>query len=146
MNEQEWARIVYFKPSEFDSKDAAGNRIEGSGFVSMKWALVSRLDALRGDLAEAIVIESGYRTPERNAEVGGVKNSEHMSGEGADIRTASMKGGNLQAAIRLAIKAAAHGFERIGVDLKGGFIHVGVSKALPNPATWFYNGSPTPVA
>lgn len=147
MTKDEWARIVYFAPAEFDSKDAAGQRIPGSGYDVMKYKLVSKLDALRADIGEPIVVESGYRTPERNAQVGGVKASEHMSGEGADIRTKSMAMGDLKAAIKLAIVAAHHGFDRIGVDLSGKFIHVGVSATLPTPATWFYHdGVPAPVA
>lgn len=147
MTKDEWARIAYFTPGEFDSKDAAGQRITGSAYDVMKWKLVSKLDALRADMGEAIIIESGYRTPERNAQVGGVKASEHMSGEGADIRTKPMGAGDLKAAIRLAIAAAHHGFDRIGVDMSGKFVHVGVSATLPTPATWFYHdGVPAPVA
>lgn len=39
----------------------------------------------------AIIISSGYRCEELNRAVGGVKNSQHMRGEAADIHTSSLE-------------------------------------------------------
>ena len=43
------------------------------------------LQPLRDAMGEAIKIGSGYRCPRLNAAVGGVKNSQHMTGEAADL-------------------------------------------------------------
>ena len=49
-------------------------------------ALVDNLlDAVRDIFGGAIKVNSGYRCPRHNAKVGGVKNSQHLSGEAADI-------------------------------------------------------------
>lgn len=44
------------------------------------------LDPAREKLGMPIVVNSGYRCPKHNREVGGVANSQHLKGEAADIR------------------------------------------------------------
>jgi len=129
MTAEEWARIEFFKPAEFDSKDSPG-----SGFAHMQYELVSMLDYLRSEWGFPLHITSGYRTESRNAVVGGVQNSAHTRGLAADLETP-----NLQIAIKLAILAARLGFVRIGVDLSGKLVHVDVDKSLPQNVTWFYH-------
>jgi hypothetical protein len=61
-------------------------------------ALVSAiLDPLRDKYGKPITITSGYRCKELNRAVGGVSNSQHMTGEAADI-TVKSKTGNRQLA------------------------------------------------
>ena len=49
-------------------------------------ALVSEvLDPVREKLGMPIVVNSGYRCEKHNKEVGGVRNSQHLRGEAADI-------------------------------------------------------------
>lgn len=43
------------------------------------------LDPAREKLGKPIRVNSGYRCPKHNLAVGGVKNSQHMAGEAADI-------------------------------------------------------------
>ncbi len=43
------------------------------------------LDPARERLGKPIRVNSGYRCPKHNSAVGGVRNSQHMSGEAADI-------------------------------------------------------------
>lgn len=47
--------------------------------------LVDLLDAIRERLGVPLYINSGYRCPEHNEEVGGVSNSQHVEGTAADI-------------------------------------------------------------
>ena len=47
---------------------------------------VDKLQQLRDDLGSSISITSGYRCPEHNADVGGVKNSTHVAGFATDIQ------------------------------------------------------------
>ena len=47
--------------------------------------LVDLLDRIRERLGVPLYINSGYRCPEHNAEVGGASNSQHVLGTAADI-------------------------------------------------------------
>lgn len=44
------------------------------------------LDPAREKLGSPIVVNSGYRCPKHNKEVGGATNSQHLLGQAADIR------------------------------------------------------------
>ena len=52
---------------------------------NLKALCMEVLQPLRDYLGKPVVISSGYRCPELNKAVGGVKNSQHMKGEAADI-------------------------------------------------------------
>ena len=56
------------------------------------------LQPLRDYVGAPVHINSGYRCPELNVAVGGVKNSQHCRGEACDIRIASPKQGREWAA------------------------------------------------
>ena len=43
------------------------------------------LDPVREQLGKPIVVNSGYRCLKHNTEVGGVKNSQHLVGQAADV-------------------------------------------------------------
>lgn len=47
--------------------------------------VLEQLDKIREELGYPIIITSGYRCPELNKAVGGVKNSHHLKGLAADI-------------------------------------------------------------
>ena len=49
------------------------------------------LDPVREKLGRPIVVNSGYRCEKHNKDVGGVRNSQHMKGEAADIAPAGFK-------------------------------------------------------
>lgn len=73
----------HFKVREFACKD-------GSQVVFIDTHLVAILDILRNQVGKPVYINSGYRTPTRNKEVGGAKYSYHMRGMAADIRISGM--------------------------------------------------------
>lgn len=73
----------HFKVKEFACKD-------GSQVVFIDDHLVSILDILRNQVGKPVHINSGYRTPTRNKDVGGAKYSYHMRGMAADIRVNGM--------------------------------------------------------
>lgn len=73
----------HFKVKEFACKD-------GSQVVFIDSYLVSILDILRNKVGKPVIINSGYRTPTRNKEVGGAKYSYHTRGMAADIRINGM--------------------------------------------------------
>ena len=65
---------------------------------NMKALCLKVLQPLRDYVGAPVHINSGYRCPELNEAVGGVKNSQHCRGEACDIRIASPKQGREWAA------------------------------------------------
>lgn len=69
---------THFKVKEFACKD-------GSDAVLVAPRLVMVLQSIRSHFGAAVTINSGYRTPQYNAKVGGVTDSQHCYGTAADI-------------------------------------------------------------
>ena len=116
----------YFTWSEFDQPNLAG-----SGARYMSADFIHKLDSIREDVGFPMVISSGYRSPEHNAQVGGVANSSHIKGLAADIiaPTDDMKYEIAQSAIR-------NGITRIGWG--NSFIHLDVDKDKTQQVVWGY--------
>ena len=68
-------------------------------------ALANNLQVLRDEVNKPIKITSGYRSPEHNAKVGGVKSSRHITGEAADFKIAGMTPKEVAAVIEKLITA-----------------------------------------
>ena len=76
--------MKYFRKEEFECRCCGGLPAEAKANIE---ALVENvLDPARERLGMPIIVNSGYRCPKHNAEVGGVPNSQHMRGEAADLR------------------------------------------------------------
>ena len=76
-----------FKASEFACKGTGKLPEDG-----MDPKLIELLEEIRTHFDNApIIINSGYRTPEHNAKVGGAKGSYHVKGMAADIRVGGVK-------------------------------------------------------
>ena len=72
-----------FNLSEFESKDGSETPPE---VVENLKELSQNLQILRDYIGGvSIQINSGYRSPEHNREVGGAKNSQHLYGKAGDI-------------------------------------------------------------
>ena len=54
--------------------------------AALKRLAVEVLQPIREAWGQPVVVTSGYRCPKLNSAVGGVKNSQHLSGQAADIR------------------------------------------------------------
>jgi zinc D-Ala-D-Ala carboxypeptidase len=121
----------YFSESEFDSPDEPGSGRH------MKPGTLKALDSARARTGKPYVITSGYRTPEHNDKVGGVKDSAHVRGYAADI---SIKDWTEADVVRLIADLSAVGFRRIG--RANTFVHVDNDPDKPTPAYWDYMDSP----
>ena len=80
----------HFKLSEFTkSSTATARKIDNTPseqvISNLKLLCEQVLEPLRVHFNCPIIISSGYRSPALNKAVGGVKNSQHMTGEAADI-------------------------------------------------------------
>ena len=73
-----------FSKHEFDSKD--GVTMPRAVEVNI-FRLAENLEILRNYIDCPIKINSGYRSPSWNAEIGGVNNSQHVKGNAADLVT-----------------------------------------------------------
>ena len=75
-----------FSKSEFDSKD--GSEMPQDVLANIT-KLAMNLQILRDYLGVSISINSGYRSPEHNAKVGGKPKSMHLTGMAADIQNST---------------------------------------------------------
>lgn len=69
----------HFKVREFRCKD-------GSDAVFVSLRLAELLEQIRVHFGAAVTINSAYRTPSHNAEVGDTSRSQHLYGLAADIK------------------------------------------------------------
>jgi|GEM_PF-744768 len=75
-----------FSISEFHSKD--GTPVPVNLYPKIQ-KVMDNLEVLRANLGNSsITINSGYRSPQHNANEGGVPNSRHVQGEAADVKVA----------------------------------------------------------
>lgn len=73
----------------YASSTATAKKIDNKPTLEVACALTALaqnvLQPLRDHVGKSITIGSGYRSPKLNAAVGGVSNSQHMTGQAADI-------------------------------------------------------------
>lgn len=84
--------MKYFSMAELTrSATAAAKGIDNIPSAEVRQNLTALVDNILDPLREAwgkpITVTSGYRSPALNKAVGGVSNSQHMSGQAADITT-----------------------------------------------------------
>lgn len=104
-----------FAVKEFACKD-------GSDAVLVAPRLVMVLQSLRSHFCAAVTINSGYRTPQYNARVGGVTDSQHCYGTAADISVR----GQTPAAVAAYARELMPDWGGVGVYAGQGFTHIDV--------------------
>lgn len=75
----------HFKVREFAQKDFRCDK------VIVDRELIDVLEDIRAQFNKPVIVTSGYRTPEYNAKIGGVKNSQHTKGTAADIKVSDIQ-------------------------------------------------------
>ena len=109
-----------FSLHEFECRD-------GSNLVKLEEELIDKLQKLRVQVGKPIIVNSGYRTSEYNAKIGGAPKSQHMEGKAADIRVIGVT------PVQVAKLAKQVGFR--GVGIYDTFTHVDVRLT---PTEWDY--------
>lgn len=77
-----WENIAYFEKREFACK--CGRYCDGYP-AEMDKTLIRVAQRLRQHFGAAVIVSSGLRCPQHNANVGGVSNSRHLSGKAMDF-------------------------------------------------------------
>ena len=82
------------------------------------------LQAIRDEFGSPIRINSGYRSPEHNKQVGGVKNSQHVEARAADLVPVSGGASELSRLVLVILDLAESGFiPNGGVGVYKTFVH-----------------------
>ena len=119
--------MQYFTISELTrSSTAQSHHIDNTPTpeirAKLETLITNCLDPIRRIYGRPIIVSSGYRSPELNALVGGVSNSQHTKGEAADLVPAS--GGSLAGIFRAAVQFG--NFDQLIIEQKGSskWVHV----------------------
>ena len=91
--------------------------------------LIPTLERIRGGYGLPMIITSGYRCLDYNKILFG--GPEHPAGEAADVWCVGDEN-----RFKLVSVCLAAGIKRLGIGRD--FIHIGISKTLPQPAIWLY--------
>ena len=106
---------AHFKVREFACGD-------GSDAILVAPRLVMVLESIRTHFASAVIINSAYRTPQYNAKVGGVTDSQHCYGTAADI----VVRGKTPAQVAAYARQLMPDWGGVGVYSQKGFTHIDV--------------------
>lgn len=115
----DWSEVRHFSREEFGHADG----------VEPDPELVHMLDYARHEADLPFIITSGIRTKQRNAEVGGVDGSAHLTGRAVDIQCRTGRARFLF--VRALMDA---GFRRIGIY--DTHIHVDTDPNKPKDVIW----------
>ena len=118
-------KFKYFEYKHFDSPDMP----RSGELVSDE--LISMLDVARKKYGKPIIPNSGYRTIEHNAKVGGKPTSSHLKALAVDIACS-----NSTDRFKLEGILREVGFKRIGMGST--FIHVDIDKDKSQNVLWTY--------
>lgn len=122
--EGHWDMVDYFPKTKKKWEYFTENEVKG-----LKEDFVEKLDMARGIAGVPFIITSGYRSEAQNEAVGGIKDSEHITGYGVDLAATDNEKRH-----KILDALYTTGFERIGIYDR--HIHVGDSPTHPRPRTW----------
>lgn len=100
-------------------------------FDKMNHDLIEKLDIAREMCGFPFHITSSWRSKEKNAKIGGVKSSAHLTGNAVDLACE-----NSTTRMYMIEALLTAGFNRIGISNR--FIHVDVDEELPQNVIWTY--------
>ena len=114
-------------------------KCKGTDECEMDEGFMKKLEVLRHEFNEPMIVSSGYRHESYNQVIGRAKNSPHLYGKAVDIVISG------KSAYRLMKLAIQHGFTGIGVSQRGPhekrFLHIDTmenSDTHPRPWIWSY--------
>lgn len=112
-----------FSPQEMASR--------GDGKLAINEDAMDKLQALRDRLGVPLIVNSAYRSPEYNRQIGGAARSQHMQAKAFDISMANHDPAIFEAAAR------AVGFTGFGFYRRNNFMHIDTGPAREWGERWF---------
>ena len=112
-----------FSKEEFDCKCNCGVCEMPINIYHNMVKVANQLQILRNYIGKPITINSGYRSEEYNASIGGAKNSQHIMGRAADIVVKGMTPLAVHTTIELLIEKGDMLQGGLGLYEKKGFVH-----------------------
>ena len=97
--------------------------------VQLDEKLLEKLQKLRSKIGRPLIINSAYRCPERNAQVGGAKKSQHLFGRAVDVSIHNLNLSQNQ------ILEMAKNLDFTGIGLYNNFVHLDVRNS-PEIVVW----------
>ncbi len=107
-----------FKLSELEFSDKIPPEL-----VANATELLKNLQVIRDHFQKPIIIISGYRSPARNAQVGGADKSQHLHAKAADIKIAGVPTEEICNRIDKLIAQGLIKQGGLGKYIKSGFVH-----------------------
>lgn len=107
-----------FKLSELEFSDEIPPEL-----VANATELLKNLQVIRDHFQKPIIIISGYRSPARNAQVGGADKSQHLHAKAADIKIAGVSTEEIYNRIDKLIAQGLIKQGGLGKYIKSGFVH-----------------------
>ena len=92
LGEEELAELAEYRKDFAEQYSFEVDTSQGANVSEVNSELLKSVDYVTSESGLPIVITSGTRTKEKNEEVGGVKNSDHLGGNAVDIRTNNLTG------------------------------------------------------
>lgn len=113
----------YFPPSELECKC-------GCGLNNFSPVLLKVINEIRKRLGRALIVKSACRCHSHNMIEGGKETSDHLTGEGVDLKA-------IHSHTRYIVISTAleYGITRLGTRYKT-FIHLGIAEHNPQEVIW----------
>ena len=110
-----------FEPQVVNQNDFEGKYLKGAGWKKVNEEVWFKLLRTIAQTGTEVKINSGYRSPGKNASVGGASKSKHMTGDAIDVRVS----GDYKTRAEFVVAASRAGFTGIGVY--SSFIHLDIA-------------------
>jgi uncharacterized protein YcbK (DUF882 family) len=107
-----------FSLEEFNCKD--GSEMPNDVMINVI-KLAKNLQVLRDAIGKTIIVNSGYRSPNYNKRIGGVKDSQHLKGKASDITVKGMTPKEIAKVIEGLI--ASGKMQQGGIGIYPNFVH-----------------------
>ncbi len=114
----------YFNPDELVCKC-------GCGLYNFSPILLNYINFIRKKLGRALIAKSGCRCKPHNFKEGGTDTSDHLTGEGVDVRA-------IQSHTRFIILERAFELNIRRIGLAKTYIHLGINVNNPQEVFWIY--------
>jgi len=109
-----------FEPQVVNQNDFEGKYLKGAGWKKVNHDVWFKLLRTIAQTGTEVKINSAYRSPGKNASVGGASRSKHMTGDAIDVRVT----GDYNTRAQFVVAASRAGFTGIGVY--SSFIHLDI--------------------